>query len=117
VTLGILAGPLAAGLHKMVAGRVRDGKAPKWGGVFGRLQRFWTPRRSPLLLAIGLADHDRGRHPTGGVWLVFRSWSTAAWASAGARRELTWCTRLGSGSFHLGRPAHGPHPIGGPAIS
>jgi hypothetical protein len=57
VTLGILAGPLYAGLHKMVVGRVRDGKSPEWNDVFGGLERFWAYLGAALFLVIviGLA--------------------------------------------------------------
>lgn len=58
VSIGILAGPLYAGLHKMVVGRVRDGKEPKWDDVFGGLDRFWTYFGAALFLVliIGLAS-------------------------------------------------------------
>ena len=57
VTIGILAGPLYAGLHKMVVGRVRDGKSPEWDDVFGGFERFWTYLGAALFLVvvIGLA--------------------------------------------------------------
>jgi hypothetical protein len=57
VSLGILAGPLCAGLHKMVVLRVRDGKEPKWDDVFGGLERFWAYLGAALFLAVvvGLA--------------------------------------------------------------
>jgi len=57
VTLGILAGPLYAGLHKMVAGRVRDGRSPEWGDVFDGFEHFWRYLGAALflVLAIGLA--------------------------------------------------------------
>ena len=41
VTLGILAGPLTAGLYKMVVGRVRDGRPAQIGDVFSCMDRFW----------------------------------------------------------------------------
>jgi uncharacterized membrane protein YjgN (DUF898 family) len=58
VSLGILAGPLYAGLHKMVVERVRDGREPKWDDVFGGLDRFWTYLGAALflVLVIGLAS-------------------------------------------------------------
>jgi len=57
VTLGILAGPLYAGLHKMVVGRVRDGVRPAWDDVFEGLGRFWAYLGAALFLVIviGLA--------------------------------------------------------------
>lgn len=57
VTLGILAGPLYAGLYKMVADRVRDGREPRWDDVFGGLERFWAYLGAALflLIVIGLA--------------------------------------------------------------
>ena len=58
VTLGILAGPLYAGLHKMVVGRVRDGVQPAWHDVFEGLDRFWAYFGAALFLVvtIGLAS-------------------------------------------------------------
>jgi len=57
VTLGILAGPLYAGLHKMVVGRVREGVRPAWDDVFEGLGRFWAYLGAALFLVIvvGLA--------------------------------------------------------------
>ncbi len=57
VSIGILAGPLYAGLYKMVVGRVRDGKQPAWDDVFGGLDRFWAYLGAALFLVIvvGLA--------------------------------------------------------------
>lgn len=57
VSIGILAGPLYAGLYKMVADRVRDGKEPKWDDVFGGFERFWAYLGAALFLVIvvGLA--------------------------------------------------------------
>jgi len=57
VTLGILAGPLYAGLHKMVVRRVRDGVRPAWDDVFEGLGRFWAYLGAALFLVIvvGLA--------------------------------------------------------------
>ncbi|MFA4964991.1 MAG: hypothetical protein WC709_05060 [Thermoleophilia bacterium] len=52
VTLGILAGPLTAGLFGMVVKRVRDGQAPKVGDVFGQMHRFWTFFGAAVVLAI-----------------------------------------------------------------
>ena len=58
VTLGILAGPLLAGLYGMVIGRVRDGRRPEVGDVFSGLERFWSYAVAALvlLLLIGLAS-------------------------------------------------------------
>jgi len=58
VTLGILAGPLAAGLYGMVVKRVRDGQQPEVGDVFGQMNRFWSFFAAALVLGIliGLAS-------------------------------------------------------------
>jgi hypothetical protein len=58
LTIGILAGPLAAGLYGMVVGRVRDGKKPHVGDVFDQFGRFWSFFGAALALAIliGLAS-------------------------------------------------------------
>jgi hypothetical protein len=58
LTLGILAGPLLAGLYGMVIGRVRDGRQPQVGDVFAGLARFWSYFAAALVLAllIGLAS-------------------------------------------------------------
>jgi len=58
VTLGILAGPLTAGLYGMVVKRVRDGQQPKVGDVFGQMHRFWAFFAAALVLGIliGLAS-------------------------------------------------------------
>ena len=58
VTLGILAGPLFAGLYKMVADRVRDGRKAKIGDVFGCMDRFWDflVAAFVLVVLIGLAS-------------------------------------------------------------
>jgi len=58
VTLGILAGPLAAGLYGMVVGRVRDGRRPEVGDVFAGFDRFWSYLWAALVLVvlIGLAS-------------------------------------------------------------
>jgi hypothetical protein len=57
VTLGILAGPLCAGLYGMIAGRVRDGKPAAVGDVFSQMNRFWSFFAAALVLGllIGLA--------------------------------------------------------------
>ena len=58
LTLGILVGPLFAGLYGMVAHRVRDGKAAEVGDVFGQMGRFWSFFAAALVLGIliGLAS-------------------------------------------------------------
>lgn len=58
LTLGILAGPLIAGLYGMVVGRVRDGRAAHVGDVFDRFDRFWSFFGAFFVLAIliGLAS-------------------------------------------------------------
>lgn len=58
VSLGVLAGPLAAGLYGMVVGRVRDGKTPHVGDVFDCFDRFWSYFGAFFVLAIliGLAS-------------------------------------------------------------
>jgi hypothetical protein len=57
LTLGILAGPLAAGLYDMAISRVRDGRQPTVGDVFNQFDRFWSFLGASLVLAIliGLA--------------------------------------------------------------
>jgi hypothetical protein len=58
VTLGVLIGPMYAGLCSMVITRVRDGKSPEVGDVFSCMDRFWSFLGASivLLLAIGLAS-------------------------------------------------------------
>jgi hypothetical protein len=58
VTLGVLAGPLLAGLYGMVIGRVRDGRRPEVSDVFSGLERFWAYASAALVLVvlIGLAS-------------------------------------------------------------
>jgi hypothetical protein len=58
VTLGVLIGPLFAGLCSMVITRVRDGKSPQVGEVFSCMDRFWSYLGAflVLLLTIGLAS-------------------------------------------------------------
>ena len=58
VTLGILAGPLAAGLYGMVVKRVRDGQPAGVGDVFAQMNRFWSFFAAALVLfvLIGLAS-------------------------------------------------------------
>jgi hypothetical protein len=58
VTLGILAGPLTAGLYNMVIGRVRDGRPAQIGDVFSCMNRFWGFLWAAIVLVvlIGLAS-------------------------------------------------------------
>jgi hypothetical protein len=58
LTLGILIGPLTAGLYGMVVKRVRDGQRPEVGDVFGQMNRFWSFFAAALVLGIlvGLAS-------------------------------------------------------------
>jgi hypothetical protein len=58
VTLGILFGPLTAGLYGMLVKRVRDGQQPGVGDVFGQMNRFWSFFAATLVLVvlIGLAS-------------------------------------------------------------
>jgi hypothetical protein len=55
LTLGILAGPLFAGLYGMVIGRVRDGRQPEVGDVFSGLERFWSYAGAALVLVVLVA--------------------------------------------------------------
>ena len=57
LSLGILAGPLFAGLYSMVIGRVRDGRRPEIGDVFSGFDHFWRYFGAALALVvlIGLA--------------------------------------------------------------
>lgn len=57
LTLGVLAGPLTAGLYAMVMGRVREGRQPEVGEVFDQFDRFWAFLGATLVLVIliGLA--------------------------------------------------------------
>ena len=58
VTLGILAGPLFAGLYSMVVGRIRDGRPAQIGDVFSCMDRFWGFLWAAIVLVvlIGLAS-------------------------------------------------------------
>ena len=58
LTVGILAGPLFAGLYGMVIGRVRDGRPAHVGDIFAGLGRFWSYFAAALVLVIliGLAS-------------------------------------------------------------
>ena len=58
LSLGILAGPLFAGLYGMVIGRVRDGRQPEVSDIFSGLDRFWSYAGAALALValVGLAS-------------------------------------------------------------
>ncbi|MGZ6273947.1 MAG: hypothetical protein ACXWM8_06620 [Candidatus Limnocylindrales bacterium] len=58
VTLGILAGPLFAGLYSMVVGRIRDGRHAEISDVFSCMNRFWSFLWAAIVLVvlIGLAS-------------------------------------------------------------
>ncbi len=58
VSLGILAGPLFAGLYNMVIRRIRDGHAAEIGDVFSCMDRFWGFLWAAIVLVvlIGLAS-------------------------------------------------------------
>lgn len=58
VTLGIMAGPLMAGLYKMAVGRIRDGRPAQVGDVFACMDRFGAFFAAALVLVvlIGLAS-------------------------------------------------------------
>jgi hypothetical protein len=58
LTLGILAGPLVAGLYSMVSRRIRDGRRAEIGDVFSCMDRFWTFLAAAIVLVvlIGLAS-------------------------------------------------------------
>jgi hypothetical protein len=58
LTLGILAGPLFAGVVNMIVGRVRDGRPARVGDVFSCFDRFVPYFIAALVLAllIGLAS-------------------------------------------------------------
>ena len=55
VTLGILAGPLTAGLYNMVIGRVRDGRPAQIGDVFSCMNRFWGFLWAAIVLVVLIA--------------------------------------------------------------
>jgi uncharacterized membrane protein YvlD (DUF360 family) len=55
VTLGILAGPLAAGLYSMVIGRIRDGRRAEIGDVFSCMDRFWSFLWAAIVLVVLIA--------------------------------------------------------------
>ena len=58
VTIGILAGPLTAGLYSMAIGRIRDGRPARIGDVFSCMDRFWGFLWAAIVLVvlIGLAS-------------------------------------------------------------
>ncbi len=58
ITLGILAGPLSAGLYSMAVGRLRDGRPAEIGDVFSCFDRFWSYLWAAIVLVvlIGLAS-------------------------------------------------------------
>ena len=58
ITLGILAGPLFAGLYSMVVGRIRDGRRAEISDVFSCMDRFWGFLWAAIVLVvlIGLAS-------------------------------------------------------------
>jgi hypothetical protein len=58
VTLGILAGPLTAGLYNMAVLRMRDGRRAEIGDVFSCFDRFWSYLWAAIVLfvLIGLAS-------------------------------------------------------------
>ena len=58
ITLGILAGPLVAGLYNMAVRRLRDGQRAEIGDVFSCFDRFWGYLWAALVLVvlIGLAS-------------------------------------------------------------
>jgi hypothetical protein len=55
VSLGILAGPMAGGLYRMVARRVREGRQADVGDVFSAFDRFWTLFAAALVISILVA--------------------------------------------------------------
>ena len=55
ITLGILAGPLAAGLYSMVVGRIRDGRPARIGDVFSCMDRFWGFLWAAIVLVVLIA--------------------------------------------------------------
>ena len=58
ITLGILAGPLTAGLYNMAIRRMRDGRRAEIGDVFSCFDRFWSYLWAAIVLVvlIGLAS-------------------------------------------------------------
>ena len=58
ITLGILLGPLTAGLYSMASRRMRDGRRAQVGDVFSCMDRFWGFLWAAIVLVvlIGLAS-------------------------------------------------------------
>jgi hypothetical protein len=58
ITLGILGGPLVAGLYTMAVRRIRDGRRAEIGDVFSCFDRFWSYLWAAIVLVvlIGLAS-------------------------------------------------------------
>jgi hypothetical protein len=58
ITLGILGGPLVAGLYNMAIRRMRDGRRAEIGDVFSCMDRFWGFLWAAIVLVvlIGLAS-------------------------------------------------------------
>jgi uncharacterized membrane protein YvlD (DUF360 family) len=58
ITLGILGGPLVAGLYNMAISRIRDGRRAEIGDVFSCFDRFWAYLWAAIVLVvlIGLAS-------------------------------------------------------------
>jgi hypothetical protein len=58
ITLGILGGPLVAGLYNMAVRRMRDGRRAEIGDVFSCFDRFWSYLWAAIVLVvlIGLAS-------------------------------------------------------------
>ncbi len=54
VTIGILAGPLFAGLYGMMVTRIRDGREPAVGDVFSCMDRFWAFFGGAIVLAVAI---------------------------------------------------------------
>ncbi len=52
VTLGILAGPLTAGLYNMAIRRLRDGRRAEIGDVFSCFDRFWSYLWAAIVLFV-----------------------------------------------------------------
>jgi len=72
VTLGVLAGPLYAGLLNMVIRRAKEGRRPEVGDVFSCMDRFWSFLGAAvvLVLTIGLASITIvGGILLGAIWL------------------------------------------------
>jgi uncharacterized membrane protein YvlD (DUF360 family) len=55
ITLGILAGPLTAGVYSMVVGRIRDGRRAEIGDIFSCMDRFWSFLWAAIVLFVLIA--------------------------------------------------------------